>query len=69
MEKNITFKLNETNYKIFKAICKQIKNYTPNYGLSVSDILRSLIRQYYFLQMTEEDRKEFGSPEITETTK
>lgn len=68
-DKIISLRLNETNNKIFKAVCKQIRNYSPYMEWTDSDILRGLIRQYYFLQMTDEDRKEFGYPEITETTK
>lgn len=57
--KQITIRLSEEDYKLLKIGCKfwSEKSNTENIP---SQFIRSLIRTHYYLQMTEEDHKEFG---------
>ena len=60
MEKQITFRLNTETRRRLEAITEMDRHFLHDPCLSKSTTIRHLINQYYNLQMTEEDHKQFG---------
>lgn len=57
--KTISIRLNDEDYRLLKIGCKFWSEKSKIDNIP-SQFIRSLIRSHYYLQMTEEDHKEFG---------
>lgn len=60
MQKTISFRLDTETIKRLEAITEMDRHFIKDPCLTKSMTLRRLINQYYMLQMTEEDHKDFG---------